>query len=604
MLTYVYIAMYPWRVVMNSSLGDKIRKFREKLGLSQDEFAQQIGVSKMTVVRWETNSTKPSSLAAARLEEMGIPKLGRQDTKIISKPRIDIDKNKINLRKAIKEKLRIEGNDYHFVPSPYVINGPEDQIGFWEKLYELQEKDNGNIPFDEYIDRLSIVMEVEGVGSTAQYRLEKPKSNRRSWNSNYGAHGWHRYVGRFPPHLVRAILNFFGATNGDVVCDPFVGSGTTIVEARLLGIQSIGIEIGPLSALISRTKSKFPMNAKFVDTLIDNLADFYQEKWEEFLGNRNLEEILHSEILDRSGNKITPFPNYERWLTTEALLGTSIVVEFANDLKGYKKEMVCCALSAKMRSIGNVDVDVVRAEYRKEPRKDVNVLTLVTRALRKMQKDINLCIESHSKLITTSKKVKVIEGSLLDAKIANNSIDYIITSPPYGVETLSYLRTHLLSYHCLKPILKRNPYEYDEKIIGSEYLGGNGNKKLHWETSNYSQVFRNFFKQEFAENETKKLLTRKNMMMGFFDDMVGVAKQFSLWLKPGGKVAFVIGNKKLGKKIIPTDAIIIEIFESMGMNLDQVIKHKLKTNNSNSEVPWQSRIIQEEFILFFSKCSE
>ena len=94
------------------------------------------------------------------------------------------------------------------------------------------------------------------------------------------------------------------------------------------------------------------------------------------------------------------------------------------------------------------------------------------------------------------------------------------------------------------------------------------------------------------------------MMMKFFEDMYGVIERFSVWLKRNGKVAFIIGNKKIGDSIIPTDKIIEEIFNSFGFELNESIAHKLKTNNSNSQVPWQDRIIENEYVLLFQKVKE
>lgn len=91
------------------------------------------------------------------------------------------------------------------------------------------------------------------------------------------------------------------------------------------------------------------------------------------------------------------------------------------------------------------------------------------------------------------------------------------------------------------------------------------------------------------------------MMMKFFEDMNDLIINFQKWLKPGGKVAFVIGNKKIGDYIIPTDKIITEIFENSGFKYIDAIAHKLKTNNSNSKVPWQDRIIENEFVIFYEK---
>jgi len=47
-----------------------IKKFREKLGLTQDEFAVKLGVAPFTVRRWESGKTKPSRMAQKLLTEI------------------------------------------------------------------------------------------------------------------------------------------------------------------------------------------------------------------------------------------------------------------------------------------------------------------------------------------------------------------------------------------------------------------------------------------------------------------------------------------------------------------------------------------------------
>ena len=454
----------------------------------------------------------------------------------------------------------------------------------------------------DYCRRLSLVADVPELKVfSAQYELEHPKTEAKHWNPNYGPHGWHRYVGRFPPHLIRSLLNHFGAKRGEIVCDPFAGSGTTLLESRLLGLKAIGIEVCPLSCLISRVKSQFPQSTSRLSLLAESLTAFYQERWRAFVGDKNVASIPYERILQRKGNSIDAFPNCEKWLIPEAFLGTSIVVEFACTLNGYERDVICCALSSRMRSIGNVDVDVVRAEYRITPRKRVDVLNHVQSALHKMILDIHQTVITHESLLSSRDDMQVIEGSILDTDVSPSSVDYIITSPPYGVESISYLRTHLLSYRCLQPILQYNPYTFDSKIIGSEYVRENGTDISKSVAAAYSQTFVRFFHNNLSGQLTNKVMRRKQIMMHFFDDMVEVAQQFSEWLHPKGRLAFVIGNKKIGSHVIPTDKIISEILTTCGLDLDQIISHKLKCNNSNSEVPWQERIIQDEYVMIFTK---
>lgn len=584
------------------NLSQRLRGFREANNLSQEELATLVGVKPVTILRWENGTSSPNSLAAEKLIKLGFGDIAQAETKYVSTPRILLpSKEQGDLRQAVRSHIKIYGKEYAFNPAPYVINGPENQLPFFEALYKLQEQSSRFCSESEYTRRLSLISSVPETNIvTAQHELERPKTTAKHWNPNYGSHGWHRYIGRFPPQLIRALVNHFQAKRGDTICDPFAGSGTTLVEARLLGMKAVGVEVCPLSSLISRTKSKFPNTTAALEKALAALTHFYKDRWHTFLNNRNASTVSHEEILNRPGNSILAFSNYEKWMTAEALLGTSIVVEFAKTLKGYTRDAICCALSASMRSIGNLDVDVVRAEYSKNPRKNVDVLKLVQRALNRMITDINRMIVTHKDLMSAPNDIRTIQQSVLEADILPGSIDHIITSPPYGVESVSYLRTHLLSYRTLNSILNYDPYSFDEKIIGSEYVKDTESTEPTWDAANYSASFTRFFKHELDGDDSKKFAQRRNMMVHFFDDMVKVARQFHAWLRPGGRLAFVVGNKRLGERIIPTDVIITEIFNSFGFRLNQSIGHKLKCNNSNSEVPWQERIIQDEFAMLFT----
>ena len=72
--------------------------------------------------------------------------------------------------------------------------------------------------------------------------------------SDRPVHDWYRFVLSFPPHLVRDYVERFGLDAGATILDPFCGTGTTLVEARKLGIASVGIEALPMSAFAAATK--------------------------------------------------------------------------------------------------------------------------------------------------------------------------------------------------------------------------------------------------------------------------------------------------------------------------------------------------------------
>lgn len=582
------------------NIANRLKNFREQTGRSQSELAALLGVSKITILRWENSTSKPSPLAAQRLMQLGFGNIDASETKTTSIPRLSLARGNNDLRDDLRKTIIIGPREYSFTPAPYVINGPADQLPFFEILYDLQAKRELPTSVEEYASNLSLIAEIPELNiQTTQYALEKPKLTAKHWNPNYGPHGWHRYVGRFPPHLVRALLNSFGLPKQATLYDPFAGSGTALVEGRLLGLKAIGVEISPLSAMICRTKSAFPDNVQPMEKVIEGLSHFYQSRWDDFLGEKNPSSYSHKEILARKGNPIDEFPNINKWMIPEALLGTSIVVEYAQTLTDYQRDFVCCALSSRMRSIGNVDVDVVRAEYSSKPRQQVDVLKLVLSSMRKMISDISSTLASHPHMASQD-DVSVIQGSLLESEMQNDSVDSIITSPPYGVESLSYLRTHLLSYRSLLPILGVDPYEKNEKVIGSEYLSSDELDIDNLRAEQISRTFRSFFSGQIMNEQTVQFVKRRDMMMFFFEQMVNVADHFHEVLRDKGYLAFVIGNKKMGDYQIPTEKIVIEIFESLGLEHQRTIPQKLKCNNSNSEVPWQERTIQDEFILLFS----
>ena len=578
---------------------DRIKELRTSFGLTQVKFAKILGVSVASLRRWEAGDASPSPMAIARIEEVSKYTTEQilQEYATLEEPTVKSSDD------AYKVSFFWKGQQHEAVWMPYVINGPTDQLDFYNLLLKIQVDSEFDISSTTYFKRLSMLKSVDGV-PTSQYLLEKPNHNAKCWSSDYGTHGFHRYVGRFPSHLIRSLINAFGANENDVILDPFSGSGTTLVESRMLGIPAIGIEISPLSAMISRVKSQFSSTPINGAELIDSLSKFYNTKWEEFYNQRSADLINHQDVLNRPGNAIPKFANIERWFTPEALLGTSIVVEYILYQKGYVKDFLTIALSATMRSIGNVDVDVVRAEYRKTPRENVNVLKLMKSQIQKMLKGINDTLSYCSNVLLDESSVQVIENNVLATDLPDQSVSHIITSPPYGVESLSYLRTHLLSFRALEPILGVDPYNFGENVIGSEYLDGAIPDVNVFKVKNASNTYLSFFSKRLSNSSSNKDIKRIMMMMKFFEDMYCLIEKFSHWIKPNGHVAFIIGNKKLGDEIIPTDTIIDEIFMSFGFDSDGSIAHKLKTNNSNSQVPWQERIIENEFIMLYTKVKQ
>ena len=67
-------------------------------------------------------------------------------------------------------------------------------------------------------------------------------------------HDWYRFVLSFPPHLVREYICNFGLSEDSTLLDPFCGTGTTVLEAKLNHIRGIGLEANPFPCFATSVK--------------------------------------------------------------------------------------------------------------------------------------------------------------------------------------------------------------------------------------------------------------------------------------------------------------------------------------------------------------
>ena len=116
---------------------------------------------------------------------------------------------------------------------------------------------NGTGP--DVLNRAAYVATLDGA-PTVYEQLIRPAYqgghfNRTRSVNQYLTHWIYPYRGKFHPQMVRALLNILGVRSGSLVLDPYVGSGTTALEASLLGIDCVGVDVSPLCVLLTRVKT-------------------------------------------------------------------------------------------------------------------------------------------------------------------------------------------------------------------------------------------------------------------------------------------------------------------------------------------------------------
>ena len=75
-----------------------------------------------------------------------------------------------------------------------------------------------------------------------------------AFKTGYATHGFFPYRGKFHPQMIKALINIMGVKPGNIILDPMMGSGTTLIEAATMGINSVGFDLSPFCNLMTQAK--------------------------------------------------------------------------------------------------------------------------------------------------------------------------------------------------------------------------------------------------------------------------------------------------------------------------------------------------------------
>ena len=256
----------------------------------------------------------------------------------------------------------------------------------------------------------------------------------------------HFHPGRFVPQIPAALIGSL-TSPGDRVVDPFCGSGTTLVEAQRLGRLGVGIDLNPVSCLVSRSKTLTLLADQVSKLLLGSLDRLTSFRLENASTVSNLEEVPAGVQLEKwyhpeTGEQlrvIWAFINAQVDLTERELLTFCFSAAL----------MTCCA---ETRSWGYVCDNTQPLESR------------YVDAMSTFREKVESVIDAYQRrdrrwLVSdaqTLKPVLVLEGDAYARlrEIPDNSVDLIVTSPPYfGV--IDYVKSQRLTLEWLS--LKTEP---------------------------------------------------------------------------------------------------------------------------------------------------
>ena len=426
-----------------------------------------------------------------------------------------------------------------------------------------------------------------------------PQVKRR--NLRYGPHGLHEYRGKFFPQLARSLLNVASANEQAKVLDPMCGSGTTLVETVLNGGQAFGIDMNPLSVLISQVKCK-------------SLALKPQLLEKEYLEHRN-------RILSGGGSKkerkkkwvaTLPIQDIEylrKWFAPRILNELEDIVFIIQKTKNIiSRDVFKVILSNILRKVSWQKIEDLRV--RKEVFDDIEI-NVVKEYICELDKSVSTILAfSYENEGHKVGKVRTING---DAKLADKilkshqgTFDTIITSPPYAT-ALPYLDTDRLSLYFLGLLSRGSHRSLDKLMVGNREIN-NQLRKQYW---NYYQANRSLLTKDICElidhiyesNERNEVGFRRKNLPGllakYFFDMRIVMSTYLPLLKTGAPAFMVVGNNHTnsgGKRIeIKTDDLLGELGKSVGLSFEE----KLPMDMLVSRDIFRKNTGSAESILFF-----
>jgi len=150
-------------------------------------------------------------------------------------------------------------------------------------------------------------------------------------------HEWYRFVLSFPAHLVREYISRFGLGETDVLLDPFCGTGTTLVEAKLLGIPSAGIEANPMAHFASSVKTDWDIDP---DQLVAHAASVAKRAKDSERGS-SLQTLSEESSKLLLKNSISPLPLHKSLVLLHCIEHDERAQFKRHELLALAKSLVC-----------------------------------------------------------------------------------------------------------------------------------------------------------------------------------------------------------------------------------------------------------------------
>lgn len=383
-------------------------------------------------------------------------------------------------------------------------------------------------------------------------------------------HKLHRYPATFLPELADKIISAF-SKEGDIVLDLFSGTGTTLVEAKRLNRQSIGIELNPLAVLIARGK--------------------LTSTWHDEASYRSVLGQLKHCYMQGGFEKIS-IPNEATWFDPMTLSSLSDLIGACDKLDNPNhQDFFKLCVSDIIRDVSYCVHSGFKLHRDKVKLKDgwaFDKQALWDKLTPVFERNYHAIIEANSQL--SNKNATVIQGDTRKKLLESHSVDLILTSPPYGDSktTVAYGQYSALSAYLLGIT---NSESKTSHSLDADLLGGKTKDITIDDFSSHSLTLTNIvelFLGRAALAPTKedkaRTIDRLKDIVAFYQDLELCLKNGADYLKGDGYFVLVTSSRIVHDVKLHTDIIIAELGRAYQLRLKNIYYRDILNKRTPSKV--------------------
>lgn len=426
---------------------------------------------------------------------------------------------------------------------------------------------------------MSVVREIFVPYSKIHKRIDETW-DYKGVNTKEYTHCFHIYPAMMIPQIARRLLEEYGS-KAKLLFDPYCGTGTSLVEANLKGINAIGTDINELARLIAKVKTT-RLNINELKKYIDQFNDF----------------IFH-QLFSNEINFVIDIPNVtniDYWFSKSAQRKLGIVLYFINQISNRDiADFFKVAFSETVRDSSFTKLNEFKLvkEKKLDGRIDPDVYSIMNS---KLQRNFSGLKEFLSEIDDNVFTRVYGFNTVFDIPISvvkPNSIDIVLTSPPYGDSktTVAYGQFSRFSSEWLS---LKNANEVDKLSMGG---------KIYKELIDFDYPILNDTIKMIKNKDEKRAFD----VFSFYKDYEMSIKNISKIVKEGGFVCYVVGNRTVKGIQIPNDEITKEMFERNGFEyIETIVRNipskRMPLKNSPTNVTGETaETMKKEFIVILQK---